>query len=207
MDKNAIIRKDKNTIPKDLTLDLRYKTCFVDIISAANIQNWVKKIIGIINSGVIAKNLNKPGAWANPTAVKTFLNGTLVCLSGNNFTPMTKISIDHTNQVKIAVNPDIATAVLIMVFAATAPAIPSKIIIRPAKYIEASPKFLLSVYRDLSNLMDLKIIFRNSPNIYFFLFFCSLYETISGNNIKVIAMIMQIAIKKPFDILDLRGRS
>jgi hypothetical protein len=34
-----------------------------------------------------------------------------------------------------------------------------------------------------------------------------LYETISGNNIKVIAMIMQIAIKKPFDILDLRGRS
>jgi hypothetical protein len=120
---------------------------------------------------------------------------------------MTKISIDHTNQVKIAVKPDIATAVLIMVLAATAPAIPSKIIIRPAKYIEASPKFLLSVYRDLSNLMDLKIIFRNSPNIYFFLFFCSLYETISGNNIKVIAMIMQITIKKPFDILDLRGRS
>ena len=49
------------------------------------------KIIGIIKSGVIAKNLKRPGAWANPTAVKTFLNDTLVCLSGNSFTPITKI--------------------------------------------------------------------------------------------------------------------
>ena len=43
-----------------------------------------------------------------------------------------------------AVRPDIAIAVLIMVLAATAPAIPSRIIIIPAKYIDASPKFLLS---------------------------------------------------------------
>ena len=39
MDKNAIIRKDKNTIPKDLKFDLRFKTCFVDIIKDAKIQN------------------------------------------------------------------------------------------------------------------------------------------------------------------------
>ena len=44
----------------------------------------------------------------------------------------------------IAVNPDIATAVLIILFAATAPAIPSNIITKPEKYIAASPKFLLS---------------------------------------------------------------
>ena len=49
-------------MPKDLKLDLRFKICFVDIINAAKIQNWVKKIIGTINSGVTAKNLNKPGA-------------------------------------------------------------------------------------------------------------------------------------------------
>ena len=120
-------------IPEDLKLDLRFKTCFVDIISAAKIQNWVKNIIGIIKSGVIAKNLNKPGAWANPTAVKTFLKGTFVCLSGNNFTPITNIKIAQTSQVMIAVKPDIAIAVLITVLAATAPAIPSKIIIKPAK--------------------------------------------------------------------------
>ena len=137
IDKKAIIKKDKNTIPKDLKFDLRFKTCFVDIIKEAKIQNWVKKIIGIIKSGVTAKNLNNPGAWAKPTAVKTFLKGTFVCLSGNNFTPITKINIAQTNQVIIAVSPDIATAVLITVLAATAPAMPSKIIIRPAKYIEA----------------------------------------------------------------------
>ena len=51
-------------IPKDFKLDLRFKICLVDIIKAANIQNCVKKIIGIIKSGVIAKNLNKPGACA-----------------------------------------------------------------------------------------------------------------------------------------------
>ena len=154
IDKKAMIKKDKNTIPNDLMFDLRFKICFVDIIKAAKIQNWVKKIIGIIRSGVTAKNLNNPGAWANPTAVKTFLNDTLVCLSGNSFTPITKIKTAQINQVKIAVNPDIATAVLIIVLAATAPAIPSKIIIKPAKYIDASPKFLLSLYRDLSNLID-----------------------------------------------------
>ena len=62
-----------------------------------------------------AKNLNKPGACANPTAVKTFLKETLVCLSGNNLTPITKIKIAHINQVTIAVNTDIAIAVLIIV--------------------------------------------------------------------------------------------
>ncbi len=62
IDKKAIIKKDKNTIPNDLKLDLKIKTCFVDIIKAAKIQNCVKKIIGTINSGVIAKNLKRPGA-------------------------------------------------------------------------------------------------------------------------------------------------
>ena len=145
IDKKAIIKNDKNTIPKDFKFDLRFKICLVDIINAAKIQNCVKKITGTIKSGVIAKNLNKPGACANPTAVKTFLNDTFVCLSGNNFTPITNINIAHTNQVRIAVKPDIATAVFITVLAATAPAIPSKIIIKPEKYIEASPKFLLSL--------------------------------------------------------------
>ena len=57
-----MIKKDKKTIPNDLKLDLRNNTCFVAIIKAANIQNCVRKIIGIINSGVTAKNLIKPGA-------------------------------------------------------------------------------------------------------------------------------------------------
>ncbi len=39
IDKKAIIKKDKKTIPKDLKFDLRFKTCFVAIIKAANIQN------------------------------------------------------------------------------------------------------------------------------------------------------------------------
>ena len=39
IDKNAIIKKDKNTIPKDFKFDFRFKTCFVDIIKAAKIQN------------------------------------------------------------------------------------------------------------------------------------------------------------------------
>ena len=145
IDKKAIVKKDKNTIPKDLKFDLRFSICLVDIIKAAKIQNWVKKIIGIIKSGVTAKNLKSPGAWAKPTAVSTFLKGTFVCLSGNIFTPITNIKIAQINQVSIAVSPDIATAVLITVLAATAPAIPSKIIISPAKYIDASVKFLLSL--------------------------------------------------------------
>tara|TARA_B100001173_G_C15762402_1_gene451573 strand:+ start:342 stop:653 length:312 start_codon:yes stop_codon:yes gene_type:complete len=89
IDKNAIIKKDKKTIPKDLKFDFRFSICFVEIIKAAKIQNCVKKIIGIIKSGVTAKNLNKPGAWAKPTAVKTFLKETFDCLSGNNLTPIT----------------------------------------------------------------------------------------------------------------------
>ena len=62
MDKKAIIRNDKRIIPKDLKLDLRFKICFVEIIKPANIQNCVRNIIGIIKSGVTAKNLSKPGA-------------------------------------------------------------------------------------------------------------------------------------------------
>ena len=89
IDKNAIIKNDKKTTPKDLKLDFKFKICFVEIIKLANIQNWVRNIIGIIKSGVTAKNLKRPGAWAKPTAVNTFLKGTLVSLSGNIFTPIT----------------------------------------------------------------------------------------------------------------------
>ena len=89
IERNAIIKNDKKTIPNDLKLDFKFKICFVEIIKLANIQNWVRNIIGIIKSGVTAKNLKSPGAWANPTAVNTFLNGTLVSLSGNIFTPIT----------------------------------------------------------------------------------------------------------------------
>ena len=39
IDKNAIIKKDKNIIPKALKLDFKFKICFVEIIRAANIQN------------------------------------------------------------------------------------------------------------------------------------------------------------------------
>ena len=39
IDKNAIIRKHKKTTPNDLKLDLRFKTSFEAIISAAKIQN------------------------------------------------------------------------------------------------------------------------------------------------------------------------
>ena len=89
IERKAIIKKDKKTTPNDLKLDFKFKICFVQIIKLANIQNWVRNIIGIIKSGVTAKNLKRPGAWANPTAVNTFLKGTLVSLSGNIFTPIT----------------------------------------------------------------------------------------------------------------------
>ena len=57
----AIIKKDKNTIPKDLKFDFKFKICLVEIIKLAKIQNCVKKIIGTIKSGVTAKNLRSPG--------------------------------------------------------------------------------------------------------------------------------------------------
>ena len=63
-DKNANIKKERNTIPKDLKFDFKFKICFVDIINEAKIQNCVKKIIGMTSSGVTAKNLIKPGACA-----------------------------------------------------------------------------------------------------------------------------------------------
>ena len=62
IERKAIIKKAKKTIPKDLKLDFRFKTCFVEMIKLANIQNWVRNIIGIIKSGVTAKNLKRPGA-------------------------------------------------------------------------------------------------------------------------------------------------
>jgi len=89
IERKAIIKNDKKTTPNDLKLDFKFKTCFVQIIRLANIQNWVRNIIGIIKSGVTAKNLKRPGAWANPTAVNTFLKETLLSLSGNIFTPIT----------------------------------------------------------------------------------------------------------------------
>ena len=84
-----MIKKDKKTIPNALKLDFRLRTCFVAIISDAKIQNWVKNIIGIANSGVTAKNLSKPGEWAYPTATSIFLNVTFDSLSENNLTPTT----------------------------------------------------------------------------------------------------------------------
>ena len=89
IDKNIIIKNERKTIPNDLKLDFKFKICFVEIINPANIQNCVRKIIVIIKSGVTAKNLNNPGACAKPTAVSTFLNDVLVCLSGKIFTPNT----------------------------------------------------------------------------------------------------------------------
>ena len=63
-DKNTIIKKERKTIPNALKLDLRFRTCLVEIINEAKIQNWVRNIIGIIKSGVTAKNLINPGACA-----------------------------------------------------------------------------------------------------------------------------------------------
>ena len=39
IDKNAIIKKDNSTIPKDLKFDLRFSICLVEIIKPAKIQN------------------------------------------------------------------------------------------------------------------------------------------------------------------------
>tara|TARA_B100002051_G_C16631093_1_gene583323 strand:+ start:972 stop:1136 length:165 start_codon:yes stop_codon:yes gene_type:complete len=39
IDKKAIIKKDKNTTPNDFKFDFRFRTCFVEIIKAAKIQN------------------------------------------------------------------------------------------------------------------------------------------------------------------------
>ena len=39
IDKKAIIKNDKKTIPNDLKFDFIFKICFVEIISPANIQN------------------------------------------------------------------------------------------------------------------------------------------------------------------------
>ena len=75
---------------------------------------------------VTAKNLNKPGACAKPTAVKTFLKLLLFVYLEKSFTPITKIKIAQINQVKIAASRH-CFAVLIIVLAATAPGIPSKI--------------------------------------------------------------------------------
>ena len=39
IDKNAIIKNDRNIIPNDLKFDFKFRTCFVEIIKPANIQN------------------------------------------------------------------------------------------------------------------------------------------------------------------------
>ena len=39
IDRKAIIRKDKNTIPNDFKLDFKFKICLVDIMRDAKIQN------------------------------------------------------------------------------------------------------------------------------------------------------------------------
>ena len=39
IERKAIIKNAKKTIPNDLKLDLRFKTCFVEMINPANIQN------------------------------------------------------------------------------------------------------------------------------------------------------------------------
>ena len=39
IDKKAIIKKDKKTIPNDLKLDFKFNICLVEIIKLANIQN------------------------------------------------------------------------------------------------------------------------------------------------------------------------
>ena len=64
IDKNAIIKNDKKTTPKDLKFDFKFNTCLLDIIKEAKIQNWVRKIIGITSSGTTAKKRINPGAWA-----------------------------------------------------------------------------------------------------------------------------------------------
>ncbi len=85
----AIIKNDKKTTLKALKFDFKFNTCLVEIINEAKIQNWERKIIGITKSGVTAKNLINPGAWAYPTAIRTFLKGIFVSLSGKIFTPTT----------------------------------------------------------------------------------------------------------------------
>ena len=62
IERKAIIRNDKNKIPKDFKLDFKFNICFVDIIKDAKIQNWVRKIIKRTKSGVTEKNLINPGA-------------------------------------------------------------------------------------------------------------------------------------------------
>ena len=72
IDKNAIIKKDKSTIPKDLKLDFKLNTCLVEIIKPAKIQNWVRKIIGIIKSGVQQKILANLAHAQNQLPLKLF---------------------------------------------------------------------------------------------------------------------------------------
>ena len=111
-DKIANIKNDKKTIPKALKFDLKFNTSLVEIINEANIQNWVKKIIGITKSGVNAINLSNPGAWAIPTAIKIFLKVTLVSLSGKILAPIVNIKTAQKNHVKIAVNAERLNEVL-----------------------------------------------------------------------------------------------
>ena len=69
----AIIKNDKKIMPKDLKLDLIFNISLVAIIKDAKIQNCVINTIGIIKSGVTAKNLSNPGECAYPTPINIFL--------------------------------------------------------------------------------------------------------------------------------------
>ena len=69
-----------------------------------------------------------------------------------------------------AVIPETPIDVFTKVLAATAPATPSNIIIRPAKYTAASPKYFGSLKIFLSNFKQLTTICKNCPNIIFYLF-------------------------------------
>ena len=102
----------------------------------------IKKILPKIT--IRGFDISKYAIKNSQKEIRTFLNVILLFLSGNSLTPITKINIDQINHVKIAVNPESPIDVLIILFAAIAPATPSRIIIRPAKYIAASPKYLLS---------------------------------------------------------------
>ena len=84
-----IIKKAIIITPADLKLLLKFNVSLIPIIKDAKIQNCVRNIIGTTKLGINTKNLNKPGAWANPTVIKTFLKFALVLGSGNNLIPIT----------------------------------------------------------------------------------------------------------------------
>ena len=118
------------------------------------------------------------GERAKPTVIKVFLNPFFICLFGNIINPTINKYKDFKNQVKpeeIRIVANLGGLIspkyneakfsntllgIILIKAVI-------IIIDIAKYIPASPKFLLSLYRVLSNFSDLIIMFKNSANIFY----------------------------------------